>query len=108
MDPVYNIDDDTKILKYKLQTTQKEVKERLIKSKTDRVIRSNKNSKEIEYKTGQLVLVKNEIKSKFNKTYEGPYPVVADKGPNVEIRIKDQVDSIHKSRTKPFITRSSS
>lgn len=103
--PIYNLDDYSKILKFKIQNTQKEVQKRLIESKLERVKKSNSNVKEMNYSPGQLLLVKNETGNKLSQIYEGPYPVVIDKGSNVEVRIRDKIDIIHKNRVKPFVTR---
>lgn len=104
-DPIYNIDDYEKLLKYKLQKTQLETQQKLIRSKIERVAKNNTNSKEINYSPGQLVLIKNELKSKLHNIYLGPFSIVSDKGTNVEIRIGNKTDTIHKSRVKAFITR---
>lgn len=105
IEPLYNSEDYEKLLKYKLQKTQQEVRDKLINSKTKRAEKYNETAKKMTYKIGQLVLIKNETGSKLETVYKGPYSIVEDKDTNVIIRIGDKTDTIHKSRVKPFITK---
>lgn len=102
--PIYNLEDYAKSLKYKIQITQREIQQRLIDAKENRIRKLNTKLKPMTYLPGQLILIKNEAKSKLNSIYDGPYPVLTDRGQNVEVRIKNRLDIIHKDRTKPFIT----
>ena len=36
--------------------------------------------------------------------YKGPYKVMSENGPNVTVEKDGKVDSVHKNRTKPYVT----
>lgn len=103
IEPLYNFDDYYKLLKYKLQISQMNARTKLLQNKKQRTEKFNCNSIPAMYKPGQLVLIKNETTSKLDKKYLGPFPIVQDRNPNVEIRFKNKTDLIHKQRIKPFI-----
>ena len=98
-EPMYNIEDYSKILKFKLQVSQKQAKEKLIKLKEARIEKSNYVK---EYKPGNSVLLKMENTSKLSLKYEGPYTVIEDMGPNIKIHIKNRTDIVHKDRIKLY------
>lgn len=102
IEPLYNFNDYCKILKYKLQVSQIATRNRLIKNKEKRTEDYNKDIQSTSYKPGQLVLIKNEATSKLDKKYLGPFPVVWEKGSNIQIRVEDKTDIVHKDRVKPF------
>lgn len=106
LDPLYNFESYPRELKYRLQLSQKEAKRNLLKSKFNRKVVYDKNVNPVSYKENDLILVKNDaLCSKFNDIYSGPYVVIKDIPPNVEIINKHgKIDSIHKNRTKPYIS----
>lgn len=104
IDPIYDFDNYSKLLKFKLQTSQKEVREKLIKEKLKRNENHNKNASNKIYNQGDLVLLKNENGSKMDNIYIGPYRVVNDEGPNVKIEIGNKHEIVHKGRIKYFNT----
>ena len=103
-DPIYNIDDYTSILKYKLQVSQREARENLLKVKADRVSKYNQNAKDTNFTKGTLVLVKTEKGPKLETKYNGPYEILEDMGSNVKIAIKNNkdIDIVHKDRIREF------
>lgn len=105
VDPLYNYDSYPLELKYRLQLTQKEARNNLIASKTNRKTKYDRNLNPVYYKPNDLVLVKNETGNKFQSIFSGPYKVIKDKSPNVEI-LKDngKIDIVHKNRTKPYVS----
>lgn len=104
LEPLYNFENYPCELKYRLQLSQKEARNNLLNSKVSRKIRYDQNINPITYKENDLILVKNEIPSnKLDNVYTGPYIVVKDIPPNVEIINKyGKKDIIHKNRTKPY------
>lgn len=100
--PLYNYDDYPLQLKYRLQTCQKEARQNLLASKTMRKIQYDMTSNPITYKKDDLILIKNETGNKFEPIYSGPYVVVKDKSPNVEILKNNKLELVHKNRTKPY------
>lgn len=100
--PLYNCDDYPLQLKYRLQTTQKEARQNLLNNKTIRKIKYDITSNPITYKKDDLILVKNETGNKFQPIYSGPYVVVKDESPNVQILKNNKLELIHKNRTKLY------
>lgn len=102
VDPLYNFDHYPFELKYRLQVSQREAKKNIVSSKIKRKLDYDKYVNPITYKVNDLILVKNEIGTKMDELYSGPYKVVRDMSPNVEIIKDGKLDTIHKNRTKLF------
>lgn len=102
VDPIYNYDNYPIELKYRLQKSQLEARENLIKSKERRKIVHDKKLNIITYKTGDLILIKNENRDKLGKIYLGPFTVISDMGENVKIKENNKENIVHKNRTKPY------
>ena len=102
VEPLYNIDDYPLQLKYRLQVSTKEARDNLIQSKTSRKIKYDHRINPIVYKKNDLILVKNETGNKFANIYSGPYIVIKDMPPNVEILKNNKIDVVHKNRTKLY------
>lgn len=103
VDPLYNYDNYPAELKFRLQTSQKEARDNLIKNKMTRKNKYDEKLNSIIYKPNDLILIKNETGTKLDKIYDGPYKVIRDLSPNVEIDKNGKYDIIHKNRTKLFI-----
>ncbi|KAH9640804.1 hypothetical protein HF086_001965 [Spodoptera exigua] len=101
-EPIYNHESYLLELKYRLQLSQTEARENLIKSKMIRKIKYDKNCNPVVYKPNDKVLIKNENRNKLTSIYSGPYIVVRDISPNVEILDNGKIKLIHKNRTKLF------
>lgn len=104
VDPLYNYESYPQQLKYQLQITQKQARDNLIKSKTIRKASYDTNSNPVIYHPNDLILVKNETGNKFTSIYSGPYKVIRDIPPNVEIDKNGKIDLVHKNRTKKYIS----
>ena len=102
LDPLYNFDNYPLELKYRLQLSQKMARENLLSSKLKRKIYYDKYVNPVTYNVDDLILVKNEIGTKMDSLYSGPYKVVRDVTPNVEILKNGKIDIIHKNRTKLY------
>lgn len=103
VEPLYNFDYYPYELKYRLQITQKEARDNLLKSKQSRKIYYDKYTNPISYKVNDLILVKNETGNKLCPLFSGPYTVINDKPPNVEILKNNKVELVHKNRTKLYV-----
>lgn len=103
VDPWYNTDSYPLELKYRLQTAQNQARETLINNKLNRKTAYDKHCNPLNYKPGDLILVKSETGTKITKVYEGPYEVISENEPNVEILKNDKRVIIHKNRTKRFL-----
>lgn len=102
VDPLYNVDSYPLELKYRIQMSQKEARDNLIKSKINRKMKYDRNINPVTYKPNDLVLLKNETGNKLQSLYSGPYKVVNDCSPNVEIIKDNQSYVVHKNRTKLY------
>lgn len=103
VNPLYNCDNYPLELKYRLQTSQKEAYDNLYESKSARKQKHDLKCNPITYKPNDLVLVKNETGNKLQSIYDGPYLVIKDVSPNVEIlKDKGKTDLVHKNRTKLY------
>lgn len=102
VEPLYNYDNYPLELKYRLQVSQTEARNNLIASKIDRKSKYNQYVNPIRYKPNDQVLIKNETGNKLKQLYSGPYKVIRDASPNVEIEYKGKNNIIHKNRTKPY------
>lgn len=102
VEPLYNYDSYPCELRYRLQVSQQEARNNLIKSKIVRKSKYDKNVNPIMYKKDDLVLIKNENRHKMDPLYLGPYTVIRDLAPNVEISKDGKLDVVHKNRTKLF------
>ncbi|KAH9643789.1 hypothetical protein HF086_002287 [Spodoptera exigua] len=102
VDPLYNIDYYPFELKFRLQKSQKDARDNLLKSKLIQKERYDRNINPIVYHPDDLILVKNNMCNKLDNVYSGPYKVVSDESPNVKIIKNGKIDVIHKNRTKLY------
>lgn len=101
-DPVYNFSNYPIELKFRMQRALEDARKNLIESKKKRKNKHDKNIRPITYTKGQLILVKNETGDKLGSLYRGPYVVLRDLDPNVEVKINNKECIIHKNRTKVY------
>ena len=100
--------------KKKLAEIREMAREMIGKAQTDYLERLNRNSKELIYKVGDLVLIRVQDRStyisrKWSAKYKGPYRVTAIIGPTV-VKIKDpetnKEDLIHIVYLRPYREKS--
>lgn len=103
VDPLYNFESYPKELRYRIQSSQKEARDRLIQNKVIRKTKYDRNINPITYKENDLILVRNEVGNKFDSIYLGPYKVIKENSNNVEIMKNGKTDVVHKNRTKLFV-----
>lgn len=102
VDPLYNYDSYPLEFKYRLQRAQLDARNNLLISKNIRKCNYDKKANPVNYKCGDLILIKNQVGNKLDKIYTGPYKVIAEMPPNVKI-IKDNKEYlIHKNNTKIY------
>lgn len=104
IDALYNFDSYPLELKYRIQTSQKEAYNNLLESKLKRKSRYDRNVNSISYKPNDLILLKNETGNKFQSIYSGPYKVIKEVPPNVEILKDNKNYLVHKNRTKKYFS----
>lgn len=104
VNPLYNPDNYVLELKYRLQLASKEARNNLVSRKIERKCLYDRKCNPIEYKKGDLILLKNETGKKFDKLFNGPYPVLSENEPNVTIIKDNKQKTVHKNRTKKYVT----
>jgi len=98
-DPIYNIEDYSKIIKFQLQIAQNKVKKYLESSKAKMKAIYDKKSNPQTLKVGEKVFLKNEIRNKLDSFYNGPHIITKLlENNNVEIKINDKLSIVHKNR----------
>lgn len=100
VEPLYNSENYALELKFRLQKSQQDARNNLIVSKNVRKNVYDSYTNPVMYEKGDLLLVKNEVGNKFKSLYSGPYEVIKDVSPNVEILKQGKIEVIHKNRTK--------
>lgn len=56
----------------------------------------------INYKKGNVILIKSETSNKQSEVYGGPYEMIKDTVPNVRILKNGKEIVVHKNRTKLY------
>ena len=102
IEPLYNPDNYSLELRYRLQVAHRDAQENLLKSKQLRKTKYDKNVNQVRYEKGDLILLKNETASKLDTLYTGPFIVIEDEEPNVKILKNNKTEIVHKNRTKLF------
>lgn len=98
IDPIYNIDNYTQILKKTLQTAQKRANEFIQKIKIKNKQYYDRKVKEIEISIGDLVLIKKEPYDKHQAIFSGPYRTRKIEEQNITVEIGGREVKIHKNR----------
>lgn len=102
VDPLYNFENYPLELKYRLQKAHVEARETILKQKYTRNEKLNINSRNVTYKAGDKLLIKNETGNKLQPIFNGPFVVVREENPNVIIIKKNKEYIIHKNRTRHY------
>ena len=102
IEPMYNFDDYSKELKFRLQKAHQDAHCNLVASKLKRKDKYDKNANPIVYKKGDLILVQNETGDKLSVVYNGPFEVLEEETPNVKAIKNSRQVTVHKNRTKLY------
>lgn len=89
-------------LKYRLQTSQKEARQNLLKNKFKRKIHYDRNTNPMVYKPNEKILIKNENRSNLTSVFSGSYVVIRDVSPNVKVLYNGKTKTIHKNGIKLY------
>lgn len=104
VDPLYNIDAYDQEVRYRLQLAHNRAKSYLVKAKTTRKVLYDARSSEMTLKVGDLVMVTNEDRTKFDPWYDGPFPVVGIEDTNCILQNdRGKHVKVHKNRLKKYI-----
>lgn len=103
IDPLYTFDNYPLELKFRLQQARSDARENLLTSKIKRKEKYDQRSTHnTSYKTGELVLLKNNVINKMQELFKGPFSVIREENPNVVISVDDKPVIVHKNRVKSY------
>lgn len=106
IDPLYNIDNMAKEIKYRLQYAHKKATELLAKSKQASKENYDRGAKPIRLKVGDKVVLVDETRHKFDPIYRGPFIVTNVIDHNVEIKDvnTNKVKMAHKDNVRKYMS----
>lgn len=93
IEPICDIDNYVKELKFRLQTTNLKTRQILEKYKEKMKINHDKNIKELDIKIGDRIKIKDEASHKLNSVYRGPYVVTEVNKANVTVGSKQKINN---------------
>lgn len=104
IDPIYNIDDYVKEMKFRLQTAHKDARDYQVNIKQ---VRKNLYDKKFvvntkDFAVGDFVLIRSGAPHKLDSVYDGPHQIVSVDDSNVYVSIRNKLRKIHKNRVKLF------
>lgn len=102
VEPMYNFDTYSSLLKNNLQLAHRDAQQLLNNAKAKSKVIYDRNCNTIDVKVGDLILVKNESKGKFDPEYAGPFEVIELSNFNVSFNHKNKINTVHRNRIKKF------
>lgn len=104
----YNFEDYAQELRFKLETTAKLASELLNKNKLLTTEKYDKNLNSLEWKIGDKILVLNEVRTKHDPLYIGPFSIIEINLPNVTYLDPkfNRKKTIHINNIQPFKEKS--
>ena len=91
----YDLDNYIKTLQAKLIISHREVREKLINNKHKVKLKYDQTSKIKVFEPGDKCLLRNETASKLEQPFLGPYTIIKEPGPNVELKIGERTEIVH-------------
>lgn len=101
IEPLYNFNTYLLELKCRLQVSQNEARNNLLRSKLNIKTRYDRYVNSVSYSPNDLILIKNETGNKLSTLYSAPIKVIKVLSSNVNVEINRKIYLIHKNRTKP-------
>lgn len=99
-EPIYNAEDYSKQLKWKLQEAHKTARKLLIIAKEKRKKKYDITSNPLNTEVGSRVYLRVGPQKKHNKPYVGPYEVIECDNVNTTIKMNDKTKKVHNNRLK--------
>lgn len=99
IEPIYNIDKYTNILKHTLQVAHQKAIEFINRMKQKNKLYYDKYTNPIDLTEDEMILVKKEPYNKFGQVYSGPHKVKKIENENVTFEINGKEHTVHKNRT---------
>lgn len=98
IEPIYNHDRYTNILKHTLKIAHEKAQKFIIRMKEKNKLYYDRKLNAIDLKENDLILIKKEPYSKFGPVYAGPYRVKRIEQENVIFEINSKEHTVHKNR----------
>ena len=104
VDPLYNIDNVAKEVRFRLQNAHKHANELLSRSKAESIRQSEKGSRSIDIKEHDKVVLVKESSHKHEPVFKGPFVVTKVIHPNVEIYDVNNAKTkiVHKNNVRKY------
>ena len=103
IDPWYNIDAYYQEVRHRLQISHKRARDFMIRVKQNRKIRYDVTSQNLNLQQGDLVMMSNENRTKFDPWFKGPFTVVSTDNVNCTVKSeKGKEFTVHKNRLQKF------
>lgn len=103
IDPWYNIDAYYQEVRYRMQISHQRARDFLVKVKQNRKIKYDVISQNLSLQKGDLVMLKNENRTKFDAWFKGPFTVVSTNGVNCTVKSENGKElTVHKNRVQKF------
>lgn len=104
IDPVYNMENYSKEIKFNFQRIYNLTKDLLNKAKMKTKEIYDKKSKTIELKINDKIMVVDHTRNKHGAIYNGPYSIVSIKGENITFLDRNnKLKTIHKNSIRKYI-----
>lgn len=104
VDPLYSIEAYDQEIRFRLQFAQNRARNYLESAKIKRKELHDKDASQLHIEEGDLILITNEARQKFDPWWKGPYTVVSASGPNCIIVDKNgRRSTVHKNRIKKYM-----
>lgn len=95
VDPIYNLENYVKTMKYMLQTAHKKASKIIEKIKLRNKAYFDRNAKPLKCKINDYVVVEIQPYDKLGPKYKGPYKIIDIEGSNVIIENEKEKIKIH-------------
>lgn len=104
IDPIYNIEDNSKEFKFRLEVARNRARTLIEKEKQKRKLDYDKTNRDVELKVGSLVLLKNETGHKLEPKNLGSFEVIRiEENNNIVIRNKkNKEQKVQRDRLKIY------
>jgi hypothetical protein len=104
IDPIYNIENYAKEMKFRLQEASKRAKKFIIEAKEKSKIYFDKTTNESNFEINDEVILESENRRKLDPIYKGPFIVIQVDKPNSVIKCKTsgKIQTVHNNRLKLF------
>lgn len=100
--PLYNVDDYAKELKYRLQVAHRDTKSIVEKLKIVNKKFHDTKVRPIKFNVGDKIKIQVEPYDKFKSIYKGPYIVTKVENENLTINLNGKVYTLHKNRVLKY------